>query len=128
MDLHHPILREFPEHRDTIRRLKGSDDHFRHVFDEYHRLDDEIYRIEEEIDFATDREIEGLHLSLDPSRAGALPDLCGHRRRPISGLRQLSPRLPVLTGRNGAIFFADRACGSRAHGLSRCAVPGKPDG
>ena len=50
MDLHHPILREFPEHREVIRRLKGSDNHFRNLFDEYHRLDDEIYRIEEEID------------------------------------------------------------------------------
>ena len=60
MDLHHPILREFPEHRETIRRLKGSNEHFRSVFDEYHRLDDEVYRIEEEIDFATDQEIEEL--------------------------------------------------------------------
>ena len=58
MDLHHPILREFPEHRDAIQRLKGSNEHFRHMYDEYHRLDDEIYRIEEEIDFATDQEIE----------------------------------------------------------------------
>ena len=58
MDLHHPIYREFPEHRDTIRRLKSSDTHFRHLFDEYHKLDDEIYRIEEDIDFATDQEIE----------------------------------------------------------------------
>lgn len=57
MDLHHPILREFPEHRDTIKRLQG-DAHFRSLYDEYHRLDDEIYRIEEEIDFATDQEIE----------------------------------------------------------------------
>jgi uncharacterized protein YdcH (DUF465 family) len=62
MDLHHPILREFPEHRETIRRLKGSDDHFRNIFNEYHRLDDEIYRIEEEIDFATDQEIEQLKM------------------------------------------------------------------
>ena len=62
MDLHHPILREFPEHRETIRRLKGSDDHFRNMFEEYHRLDDEIYRIEEEIDFATDQEIEELKM------------------------------------------------------------------
>jgi uncharacterized protein YdcH (DUF465 family) len=60
MDLHHPILREFPEHRETIRRLKGSNDHFRSLFDEYHRLDDEIYRIEE--DFATDQEIEELKM------------------------------------------------------------------
>jgi hypothetical protein len=62
MDLHHPILREFPEHRETIRRLKGSNEHFRSVFDEYHRLDDEIYRIEEEIDFAIDQEIEELKM------------------------------------------------------------------
>jgi uncharacterized protein YdcH (DUF465 family) len=62
MDLHHPILREFPEHREVSRRLKGSSDHFRSVFDEYQRLDDEIYRIEEEIDFATDQEIEELKM------------------------------------------------------------------
>jgi uncharacterized protein YdcH (DUF465 family) len=62
MDLHHPILREFPEHRETIRRLKGADDHFRHLYSEYHRLDDEIYRIEEEIDFATDQETEELKM------------------------------------------------------------------
>jgi uncharacterized protein YdcH (DUF465 family) len=62
MDLHHPILREFPEHREVIRQLKGVNDHFRNVFDEYHRLDDEIYRIEEEIDFATDQEIEELKM------------------------------------------------------------------
>ncbi len=62
MDLHHPILREFPEHRETIKRLKASSDHFRSIFDEYHRLDDEIYRIEEEIDFATDQEIEELKM------------------------------------------------------------------
>ena len=62
MDLHHPILREFPEHRETIRRLKSADDQFRTSFNEYHRLDDEIYRIEEEIDFATDQEIEELKM------------------------------------------------------------------
>ena len=62
MDLHHPIFREFPEHRETIKRLKGSDNNFRHLFDEYHKLDDEVYRIEEEIDFATDQEIEELKM------------------------------------------------------------------
>ena len=62
MDLHHPIFREFPEHRETIKRLKGSDNDFRHLFDEYHKLDDEVYRIEEEIDFATDQEIEELKM------------------------------------------------------------------
>jgi uncharacterized protein YdcH (DUF465 family) len=62
MDLHHPIVREFPQHRDTIRHLKGSDLKFRKAFDEYHSVDDAIYRIEEEIDFATDQEIEDLKL------------------------------------------------------------------
>jgi uncharacterized protein len=62
MDLHHPILREFPEHREAIKRLKGTNEHFRSVFDEYHRLDDEIYRIEEEIGYATDQETEELKM------------------------------------------------------------------
>src|SRR5436853_6936055 len=62
MDLHHPILREFPEHRETIRSLKGSNEQFRSAFEEYHRLDDEIYRIEEDIEFATDQEIEELKM------------------------------------------------------------------
>ncbi len=61
MDLHHPILREFPEYRDTVKRLK-SDAHFRHLYDEYHRLDDEICRIGEEIDFATDQETEEMKM------------------------------------------------------------------
>jgi uncharacterized protein YdcH (DUF465 family) len=60
MDLHHPILREFPEHRETIKRLKAGGDRFRKSFEEYHSLDEAIYRIEEEIDFATDQEIEEL--------------------------------------------------------------------
>ena len=58
MDLHHPILREFPESRETIKRLKSSDERFRRMFEEYHQLDDAIYRIEEEIEFATDQEME----------------------------------------------------------------------
>jgi uncharacterized protein YdcH (DUF465 family) len=62
MDLHHPILREFPEHRETIKQLKAADERFRKMFEEYHSVDDAIYRIEEEIDFATDQEIEELKL------------------------------------------------------------------
>src|ERR1043166_2794363 len=77
MDLHHPILREFPEHREIIRRLKGADEHFRKMFDEYHRLDDAVYRIEEEIDFATDQEIEGLKM-----RRAKLKDYINHRAPP----------------------------------------------
>jgi uncharacterized protein YdcH (DUF465 family) len=74
MDLHHPILREFPEYREITRHLKSSDDHFRKMYDEYHRLDDEIYRIEEDIDFATDQEIEELKM-----RRAKLKDYIYHR-------------------------------------------------
>ncbi|HZL43513.1 MAG TPA: YdcH family protein [Verrucomicrobiae bacterium] len=87
MDLHHPILREFPEHREVIRRLKGSDDHFRKMFDEYHRLDDSVYRIEEEIDFATDQEIEELKL-----RRAKLKDYIYHL------IRHAPPACPACEG------------------------------
>ena len=60
MDLTHPLLKEFPEHREAIRWLRGSDESFRHMFDEYHQVDEAVYRIEEEIDYATDQEIEEL--------------------------------------------------------------------
>jgi uncharacterized protein len=62
MELHHPILREFPESRETIKWLKAADESFRKMFDEYHSLDEAIYRIEEEIDFATDQEIDELKM------------------------------------------------------------------
>lgn len=62
MDLHHSLLKEFPEHRETIQWLKVSDEAFRRKFDEYHHLDDKVYRIEEEIDFATDQEIDELKM------------------------------------------------------------------
>jgi uncharacterized protein len=62
MDLHHPILREFPKHRDVIKHLRAGDERFRKMFEEYHALDDAVCRIEEEIDFATDQEIDELKM------------------------------------------------------------------
>ena len=87
MDLHHPIMREFPEHREVIRRLKHMDDHFRSSFDEYHRLDDAVYRIEEEIDFATDQEIEELKM-----RRAKLKDYLYHC------IRHAAPACPSCAG------------------------------
>jgi hypothetical protein len=60
MDIHHPFVSEFPEHRETIRHLRLSDNRFRQMFEEYHQLDDTICRFEEEIEFATDQEIDEL--------------------------------------------------------------------
>jgi uncharacterized protein YdcH (DUF465 family) len=85
MDLHHPILRELPEHRDTIKRLQISNGHFRNIYDEYHKLDDSIYRIEEEIDLASDQEIEELKM-----RRAKLKDYIYHliRHSPASSVDQ----------------------------------------
>lgn len=60
MDIHHPFVSEFPEHREVIRHLRLSDNKFRQMFEEYHQLDDEICRIEEEIEYATDQKIDEL--------------------------------------------------------------------
>ncbi len=57
-DLHHPFVKEFPAHRETIRSLKLADGKFRAAFEAYHQLDDEICRIGEEVEFATDQQID----------------------------------------------------------------------
>ena len=62
MDLHHPLTREFPEHTDTIRRLKLSSPDFQRMFDEYHQLDDAICRVEEEVETATDQQMDEMKM------------------------------------------------------------------
>jgi len=61
-DLHHPLIHEFPEYRETIHQLKTSDAHFRRLFDEYHTVDREVVRIEEDIEPASDNVMEALKL------------------------------------------------------------------
>ncbi len=62
MDLHHPLTREFPEHLDTMRRLKLSNPEFQQMFAEYHQLDDAICRVEEEIETATDQQMDEMKM------------------------------------------------------------------
>lgn len=59
-DLHHPLITEFPEHREAIHDLKTANAHFRRLFDEYHRVDREVVRIEGEIEPTSDSVTEGL--------------------------------------------------------------------
>jgi uncharacterized protein YdcH (DUF465 family) len=92
-DLHHSILREFPEYRETAKLLKASDETFRKMFEEYHTLDESIYRIEEEIDFATDQEIEELK-----KRRAWLKDKIYHALRhpvPVTPVLRPQPQGPV---------------------------------
>src|SRR5438552_6957585 len=94
IDLHHSILKEFPEYRETVKLLKACDVTFRGMFDEYHTLDESIYRIEEEIDFASDQEIEELK-----KRRAWLKDRIYHTIRhtaPLNPIPSTSPSVLPL--------------------------------
>ncbi|MCP4187361.1 MAG: YdcH family protein [Gammaproteobacteria bacterium] len=63
----HDLIHELPEHRDTIHRLKMSNNHFAKLFDEYHEVDHEVHRIETGVentsdDYLEERKKQRLHL------------------------------------------------------------------
>lgn len=58
MDLHHPLLSEFPEFRSIILKLSADDDHFRQVSAEYDELDNHLCRIEEARERVTEQDYE----------------------------------------------------------------------
>lgn len=57
---HHPLVREFPEHREALHRLKLSDTHFARLATEYEDVDKEIVRIEDAVEPASDVVLETL--------------------------------------------------------------------
>ncbi|MEJ2345326.1 MAG: DUF465 domain-containing protein [Gammaproteobacteria bacterium] len=59
---HHPLIKEFPEHRDRIHTLKTNDPRFHQLMDEYEALDKEILRIEQEIEPTSDSHTEELKM------------------------------------------------------------------
>lgn len=46
----------FPEYRDLISKLKTSDLHFRHLFDQHNELDQKIKNLEGHVDHAHARQ------------------------------------------------------------------------
>mgnify|MGYP002634485154 CR=1 FL=1 len=56
----HELAEEFPEHTARLHELKLSNAHFRHLSDEYHKVNREIHRIESETEAASDAVWEGL--------------------------------------------------------------------
>ncbi len=50
----------FPEYRDLVTRLKGSDHHFTRLFDKHNELDQRIRNMEAHIDPGSQLEIERL--------------------------------------------------------------------
>lgn len=57
---HHPLIREFPEHRETLHQLKLSDSHFAKLAAEYEEVDKQIVRIEDSVEAASDNRLEQL--------------------------------------------------------------------
>ena len=58
--LNHPLVVDFPEHKETIQALKLSSAHFKHLLDQYQAVDEEIVRIETELEAASDERTEQL--------------------------------------------------------------------
>lgn len=56
----HPLAKEFPIYKDTIRTLKLSDAHFVKIYDEYDATDRAITRVENGVDFLGDVALETL--------------------------------------------------------------------
>lgn len=46
---HHDLIHEFPDLKGRIHELKVSDSHFRHLFDEYHKVTREVENMENEV-------------------------------------------------------------------------------
>ena len=76
MDLHHPLLSEFPEFRSIILKLSAENHHFSQVSAEYDAIDDRLSRIEEARERATEQDYEELK-----RRRVMLKDLLYHEAR-----------------------------------------------
>ncbi len=46
---HHDLIHEFPELKDRIHELKVNNEHFRGLFEEYHKLTRSIENMENEV-------------------------------------------------------------------------------
>ena len=47
---HHDLIHEFPEYREEIHHMKTTNEHFRGLFDAYHKIDREVFRVENNIE------------------------------------------------------------------------------
>ena len=56
----HELAEEFPEHIDTMHRLKTEDAHFAKLFDAYHEVNRAIHRAETNIEPTDDAHMEDM--------------------------------------------------------------------
>ena len=57
---HHPLVKEFPDHKDDIHRLKMDNNRFHNLMDKYEELDKHIFRIEDGSEPTEDLVVEQL--------------------------------------------------------------------
>ena len=57
---HHPLIEEFPEHKDTLHNLKLNNAHFRRLAHEYEGIDKSIFRAEQGIETVNDEYLENV--------------------------------------------------------------------
>ena len=57
---HHPLIVEFPEHREAIHALKMENTHFQRLMDSYETIDKEIVRMEDGIETPADEVMTAL--------------------------------------------------------------------
>ena len=60
---HHPLILDFPEHRDALQRLRQGDALFARQAEEYEVLDKRICRIEDGIELLDDVSLQALKLN-----------------------------------------------------------------
>ena len=60
MQNHHPLILEFPEHKDKIHDLKVNNSHFRRLAFEYEGIDKAIVRAEQGIETLGDDYLDSL--------------------------------------------------------------------
>lgn len=58
MSYENDLPHEFPQYKERIHTLKGTDAHFKRLFDEYDTVSKEIHRIEVEVETPEDAYVE----------------------------------------------------------------------
>ncbi len=74
---HHPLIKEFPEHRERLHTLKVQDHHFARLCNEYEVLDKEIVRIEDGLEAKPNTTLE----IMKKKRLGLKDELYGLLRK-----------------------------------------------
>ena len=74
---HHPLIKEFPEHRERLHTLKVQDHHFARLCNEYEELDKEIVRIEDGLEAKPNTTLE----IMKKKRLGLKDELYGLLRK-----------------------------------------------